>query len=68
MHFLQPQFYETRNLQEKNSKKHKLLEAKKYATDPKIPIWIIEEIKEEIKRYLETKDIEDKITQTYGTQ
>ena len=30
--------------------------------------WIIEEIKEEIKRYLETNDNKDKQSKSYGTQ
>ena len=40
MHFLQPQCYETVNqVQEKNSKKHKLLEAKQYATEQPKDHW-----------------------------
>ena len=30
--------------------------------------WIPEEIKEEIKKYLETKEYESTMIQTYGTQ
>ena len=55
-HLFQPQCSETGNqLQEKPKKKksHKHLEAKQYATKTQ---WITEEIKKEIKKYLETNE------------
>ena len=44
------------NCKKKKSKKHKLLEAKNTLLNNQ---WITEEIKEEIKRYMETNDNKD---------
>ena len=58
MHFLQSQCYETRNqLQEKKQQKN--TNSWKLNNMLLNNQWIIEEIKEEIKRYLETNDNED---------
>ena len=48
-------------------KKHKHMEAKQYVTKS-LHQEISEEIKGEIKKYLETNDNGDKRPKTYGTQ
>ena len=59
------QWYETRyQLQAENWKKHKHVDTKQYATKQSVN----EDIKEEIRKYLETKKMETQLSKIYGTQ
>ena len=53
------------NYRKKICKKYKHMEAKQYTINNQE---ITEEIKEEIKKYLETNDNENTMTQNYGAQ
>ena len=66
MHFRQSQCYETRNQLQEKKKAAKNTKSWKLNNMLLNNQWIIEEIKEEIKRYLETNDNEDTTTQEFS--